>query len=76
MEGTRTSLLTKENVNNFVDSIDAFVFDCDGVLWRAQPSVTPELLPGVSETLKLLKKLVFTILKIEILFDRENNFFL
>jgi len=51
-------ILDASNVDNFVDSIDTFLLDCDGVLWR-----TSEVIPGVVETLELLrslgKKLIF-----------------
>ncbi|CAI9087096.1 OLC1v1021085C1 [Oldenlandia corymbosa var. corymbosa] len=51
-------LLTSYNVKQLLDSVDAFLFDCDGVIWRGDV-----LIDGVSETLDFLrslgKKLVF-----------------
>ncbi|KAL2932224.1 Phosphoglycolate phosphatase 2 [Bienertia sinuspersici] len=46
------------NASRLLHSVDAFVFDCDGVIWKGN-----ELIDGVSDTLHLLrsqgKKLVF-----------------
>eukprot|EP01118_Nematostelium_gracile_P013325 TRINITY_DN5011_c0_g1_i2.p1 TRINITY_DN5011_c0_g1~~TRINITY_DN5011_c0_g1_i2.p1 ORF type:complete len:193 (+),score=45.50 TRINITY_DN5011_c0_g1_i2:38-616(+) len=46
--------LDSSNADDFLKSIDVFVFDCDGVLWHGGE---PNLLPGVAESLQLLKKL-------------------
>ncbi|ORX59141.1 2-phosphoglycolate phosphatase [Piromyces finnis] len=43
-----------ENINDIkrvFDSIDTFIFDCDGVIWRAN-----NLIKGVKEALTLMKK--------------------
>ncbi|KAI9020551.1 HAD-like domain-containing protein [Hyaloraphidium curvatum] len=54
----RTTPLTKENAESFLDSIDAFLLDCDGVLWEGSRTF-----PGIPETLEWLrsrgKKLCF-----------------
>lgn len=51
-------LLSRQNVRELFDSVDAFLFDCDGVIWKGDT-----LIDGVSETLEMLrskgKKLVF-----------------
>ncbi|KAK9472541.1 HAD-like domain-containing protein [Dipodascopsis tothii] len=51
-------ITTKAQADEFLDSYDNFLFDCDGVLWQGS-----ELLPYVVETLDLLrskgKKLIF-----------------
>merc|ERR1719183_1224231 len=43
---------------SFVDSAEAFIFDCDGVIWRGD-----SIIPGIPETLDMLrakgKKLIF-----------------
>lgn len=52
-------LTTKQDVEDFVSSIDIFLLDCDGVLWRGN-----EVIPQVRETLKLLRskrKIIFFI---------------
>ena len=41
---------TVEAARSFLDDHDAFLFDCDGVLWRGN-----NLLPGTVETLDLLR---------------------
>ncbi|KAH6768764.1 2-phosphoglycolate phosphatase 2 [Perilla frutescens var. frutescens] len=50
--------LTPQTTANLLDSVDAFLFDCDGVIWKGDV-----LIDGVSDTLDLLrsmgKKLVF-----------------
>ncbi|KAI4296070.1 hypothetical protein L6164_036059 [Bauhinia variegata] len=50
--------LSPQNVRGLVDSIEAFIFDCDGVIWKGY-----KLIDGVSQTLDMLrskgKKLVF-----------------
>ncbi|OAY43517.1 phosphoglycolate phosphatase 2 [Manihot esculenta] len=51
-------LLLSHNLRSLLDSVEAFLFDCDGVIWKGD-----KLIDGVSETLELLrskgKKLVF-----------------
>ncbi|XP_048323327.1 phosphoglycolate phosphatase 2 [Ziziphus jujuba] len=51
-------LLAADNLQNLLDSVDAFLFDCDGVIWKGD-----ELIDGVAQTLDFLrskgKKLVF-----------------
>lgn len=51
-------LLSPQNARLLLDSTEAFLFDCDGVIWKGD-----KLIDGVSETLDLLrskgKKLVF-----------------
>ncbi|KAJ7946463.1 Phosphoglycolate phosphatase [Quillaja saponaria] len=53
-----SQLLSPHNVRDLLDSIEAFLFDCDGVIWKGD-----KLIDGVPETLDLLrskgKKLVF-----------------
>ncbi|KAL5574844.1 hypothetical protein UlMin_016543 [Ulmus minor] len=55
---SNSQLLSAQNIGNLLDSIDAFLFDCDGVVWKGD-----SLIDGVPETLNLLrskgKKLVF-----------------
>ncbi|KAL3820851.1 hypothetical protein ACJIZ3_006756 [Penstemon smallii] len=50
--------LNPQNTRNLIDSVDAFLFDCDGVIWKGD-----SLIDGVPETLEKLrsmgKKLVF-----------------
>ncbi|KAK4398813.1 Phosphoglycolate phosphatase 2 [Sesamum angolense] len=50
--------LTPQTTANLLDSVDAFLFDCDGVIWKGDA-----LIDGVSDTLDTLralgKKLVF-----------------
>ena len=52
--------LTTCNVNDFIESYDNFLFDCDGVLW-GKDHITP--IPGISDTIEQLrmrgKKLMF-----------------
>uniref|UniRef100_A0ACD5XR09 Uncharacterized protein n=1 Tax=Avena sativa TaxID=4498 RepID=A0ACD5XR09_AVESA len=45
-------LLTADAARSLVDSVDAFLFDCDGVIWKGD-----ELIEGVPETLELLRKM-------------------
>ncbi|XP_031392025.1 phosphoglycolate phosphatase 2 isoform X2 [Punica granatum] len=56
--GEAAELLSPHNVRGLLDSVDAFLFDCDGVIWKGDT-----LIDGVSQTLDLLrskgKKLVF-----------------
>jgi ribonucleotide monophosphatase NagD (HAD superfamily) len=48
--------MTEQNGNNqfqsWINSMDTFIFDCDGVLWRGS-----QLIPGVQETLSKLRSL-------------------
>ncbi|KMZ72460.1 hypothetical protein ZOSMA_163G00020 [Zostera marina] len=44
--------LSLDNVRSLVDSVDAFLFDCDGVIWKAN-----ELIDGVAETLTALRSM-------------------
>jgi len=44
--------LTKETIPSFIDSVDTFLFDCDGVLWTGK-----QVLPGIVDTLKQLRTL-------------------
>ncbi|KAL2341425.1 hypothetical protein Fmac_009365 [Flemingia macrophylla] len=50
--------LSPNNVRDLLDSVEAFLFDCDGVIWKGN-----ELIDGVSQTLDMLrwkgKKVVF-----------------
>jgi phosphoglycolate phosphatase len=50
--------LSSHNVKHLFDSVDAFLFDCDGVIWKGDT-----LIDGAKETLDMLrakgKKLVF-----------------
>eukprot|EP01111_Echinosteliopsis_oligospora_P012050 TRINITY_DN4098_c0_g1_i1.p1 TRINITY_DN4098_c0_g1~~TRINITY_DN4098_c0_g1_i1.p1 ORF type:complete len:251 (-),score=59.58 TRINITY_DN4098_c0_g1_i1:238-990(-) len=50
--------LDESNIKDFLSSIDTFLLDCDGVLWRSS-----DLIDGVKDTLQFLrkqgKKLVF-----------------
>lgn len=51
-------LLSVHNAKHLLNSVDAFLFDCDGVIWRGDT-----LIDGVPQTLQLLrskgKKLIF-----------------
>ncbi|CAN0890886.1 Phosphoglycolate phosphatase 2 [Linum grandiflorum] len=55
---TAIQLLNPHTAQSLVDSVEAFLFDCDGVIWKGE-----KLIDGVSQTLDLLrskgKKLVF-----------------
>ncbi|KZV51248.1 phosphoglycolate phosphatase 2 [Dorcoceras hygrometricum] len=57
-EKTNFQILSPPNTRDLVDSVDAFLFDCDGVIWKGDA-----LIDGVPETLEALrsmgKKLVF-----------------
>ncbi|CAA2961693.1 phosphoglycolate phosphatase 2 [Olea europaea subsp. europaea] len=55
-EKTKCQSLSPYNVRDLVDSVDAFLFDCDGVIWKGD-----SLIDGVPETLETLRsmKLVF-----------------
>lgn len=50
---SHTTPLSQSNVKEFIDSFDAFIFDCDGVLWR-----NTGIVDGVEQTMKLLRDLV------------------
>ncbi|CAD7952972.1 unnamed protein product [Amoebophrya sp. A25] len=43
-----------------LDGVDGFVFDCDGVIWRAGELCDPRI-PGVFKQLRALKKRVFFV---------------
>ncbi|KAG8056318.1 hypothetical protein GUJ93_ZPchr0002g23455 [Zizania palustris] len=47
-----SGFLTAEAARSLVDSVDAFLFDCDGVIWKGD-----KLIEGVPETLDLLRKM-------------------
>ncbi|KAJ9566893.1 hypothetical protein OSB04_002859 [Centaurea solstitialis] len=53
-----TTHLSPTNVRHLLDSLDAFLFDCDGVIWKGDT-----LIDGVPQTLEMLrskgKKVVF-----------------
>ncbi|XWS18079.1 hypothetical protein CRYUN_Cryun32bG0011000 [Craigia yunnanensis] len=57
-DGAAAELLCGVNVRALLDSVDAFLFDCDGVIWKGD-----KLIDGVPKTLDMLrskgKKLVF-----------------
>ncbi|KAK6932884.1 hypothetical protein RJ641_002508 [Dillenia turbinata] len=57
-EGKAATLVKADNVRDLFDSVDLFLFDCDGVIWKGD-----KLIDRVTETLHLLrskgKKLVF-----------------
>lgn len=42
-----------EDKRSLVDKVDAFIFDCDGVIWRGD-----SVIDGVPETLDWLRSLV------------------
>ncbi|KAL0363108.1 UNVERIFIED_CONTAM: Phosphoglycolate phosphatase 2 [Sesamum calycinum] len=44
--------LTPQTTANLLDSVDAFLFDCDGVIWKGDA-----LIDGVSDTLDTLRAL-------------------
>jgi len=50
--------LRDEDKENFVDAVETFIFDCDGVIWKGD-----SIIPGVPETLDMLraknKRLIF-----------------
>ncbi|KAL3323665.1 hypothetical protein AABB24_038029 [Solanum stoloniferum] len=64
MEASKSSFVTKAsaqpltNPAELIDSVETFIFDCDGVIWKGD-----KLIDGVPETLNLLrekgKRLVF-----------------
>jgi phosphoglycolate/pyridoxal phosphate phosphatase family enzyme len=45
-------LKDKQQVQEFVNNIDVFLFDCDGVLWHGN-----QILPNIRETLQYLRSL-------------------
>ncbi|MED6188624.1 Phosphoglycolate phosphatase 2 [Stylosanthes scabra] len=53
-----SELLSRQNLTGLLDSVDTFIFDCDGVIWKGD-----NLIQGVSQTLDFLrskgKNLVF-----------------
>ena len=49
---TSAAAQTKKQARQFIEDHDAFLFDCDGVLWRGEDG----LLPGTIETLDLLEQ--------------------
>nr|XP_048325116.1 phosphoglycolate phosphatase 1A, chloroplastic-like [Ziziphus jujuba var. spinosa] len=55
---TRASAQPLKNADELIDSVETFIFDCDGVIWKGD-----KLIDGVPETLELLrskgKRLVF-----------------
>ncbi|KAL6863754.1 hypothetical protein ACP4OV_016657 [Aristida adscensionis] len=52
MANPRCSLLTADAARSLVDSVEAFLFDCDGVIWKGD-----KLIQGVPETMELLRKM-------------------
>ncbi|GJN11747.1 hypothetical protein PR202_ga29962 [Eleusine coracana subsp. coracana] len=52
LPGPACCLLTAVTARSLVDSIDAFLFDCDGVIWKGD-----KLIEGVPETMELLRKM-------------------
>jgi len=44
--------LNGTEIKSFLNSIDCFILDCDGVLWRGNKPI-----PGVADSLHLLRKL-------------------
>ncbi|KAL4185769.1 hypothetical protein AMTRI_Chr10g232320 [Amborella trichopoda] len=57
-DDSRPQFLSSQNAEFLINSVDAFLFDCDGVIWKGDT-----LIDGVPETLEMLrskgKKLVF-----------------
>ncbi|GAB4855895.1 Phosphoglycolate phosphatase 1A, chloroplastic, partial [Ancistrocladus abbreviatus] len=55
---TRASAQQLKNADELIDSVETFIFDCDGVIWKGD-----KLIDGVPETLDMLrtkgKRLVF-----------------
>ncbi|KAF4399438.1 hypothetical protein G4B88_022521 [Cannabis sativa] len=53
-----THQLSAHNIGHLIDSVDAFLFDCDGVIWKGD-----SLIDGVPHTLDWLRsKAIFLIL--------------
>jgi len=50
------SRLERRNVLKFLSSVDVFVLDCDGVLWRSS-----HILPNIPETLIMLREMVVCV---------------
>ncbi|XP_021766728.1 phosphoglycolate phosphatase 2 [Chenopodium quinoa] len=50
MGSSSTEVLNGENGASLLNSVDAFLFDCDGVIWKGD-----KLIDGVSETLQFLR---------------------
>ncbi|KAL1360613.1 phosphoglycolate phosphatase 1A, chloroplastic isoform X4 [Arachis hypogaea] len=55
---TRAAVQPLKNADELIDSVETFIFDCDGVIWKGD-----KLIEGVPETLDMLrskgKRLVF-----------------
>ncbi|KAJ3022816.1 hypothetical protein HKX48_005149 [Thoreauomyces humboldtii] len=51
LENPARKLEKSENISTFIDSIDTFLFDCDGVIW-----VGNDVIDGVKEVLDLLRE--------------------
>lgn len=51
MSGTKCTRLSGKLVKQVLDSVDAVLFDCDGVIWRGEQAI-----PGAPEVIDLLKK--------------------
>uniref|UniRef100_A0A803M1H2 Phosphoglycolate phosphatase n=1 Tax=Chenopodium quinoa TaxID=63459 RepID=A0A803M1H2_CHEQI len=56
MGSSSTEVLNGENGASLLNSVDAFLFDCDGVIWKGD-----KLIDGVSETLQFLRSQVYVI---------------
>ncbi|KAK9146135.1 hypothetical protein Sjap_006038 [Stephania japonica] len=56
--GVRAAAQPLQNADELIDSVETFIFDCDGVIWKGD-----KLIDGVPETLDMLrskgKRLVF-----------------
>ncbi|GJN40249.1 hypothetical protein PR202_gb29436 [Eleusine coracana subsp. coracana] len=52
LPGPACCLLTAVTARSLVDGVDAFLFDCDGVIWKGD-----KLIEGVPETMELLRKM-------------------
>lgn len=48
--------LNSENVSEWFDRFDTFIFDCDGVLWCG-----PHVIDGVNEALQILRSKVLQL---------------
>ncbi|CAD7923783.1 unnamed protein product [Amoebophrya sp. A120] len=60
LKPSRTMEKIKHLPAALLDSVDGFVFDCDGVLWRAGELCDPRI-PAVLQQLRDLKKKVFFV---------------
>jgi phosphoglycolate phosphatase len=49
-------LLSSSNFKSLFDSVDTFLFDCDGVIWKGET-----LIDGVSQTLDLIRSKVLSL---------------